>query len=90
MEETLLSIIQAAKKLEVTRQRVYVWVRAGRIPSIKFTNDKGQEVTRILESNCVHPKMLKPGPKRNTPPKPPKKLKLGRKPYNRKQPVRLT
>lgn len=89
-EEALLSVIEVAKKLEVTRQRVYVWIRSGRIPHIKI--DVPYEkfpVIRIKESDCQIPKYKKSGPKKDGPPKTPKKPKLGRKPYKRKQLVHI-
>jgi hypothetical protein len=89
--EPLLSIIEAAAKLGVTRQRVYVWVREGRIPTIKIDVPyEPYPVLRIKESDCVIPKTKKFGRKPKGTPRPPQKAKkLGRKPYKRKQPVAL-
>ncbi len=89
-EEPLLSVVEAAKRLEVSSRRVYVWIKEGRIPFTKI--DVPYEkfpVIRIKESDCKIPKYKKPGPKKDTPPKPPKKPKMGRKPYKRKQSVHI-
>lgn len=100
MEENLLSVLEAAKKLQVNRSRIYVWIKQGRLPVVSVTIRRGKEGTqtrevwRIPDSKCLIPKSKKHGPKPPdiprliTPytgnPRPKKK-----KPPKRKQPVEL-
>jgi hypothetical protein len=89
-DEPLLSVIEVAKRLEVTRQRVYVWIRSGRMPHTKIKVPyERYPVVRVKESDCVVPKYKKSGPKFGTTKGIPKKRKLGRKPYKRKQQVHI-
>jgi excisionase family DNA binding protein len=100
MEENLLTIPEVAKRLEISRVRIYIWIRQGRMKAVEIKTrygKKGKERTvyRIPESQCVIPKAKKPGvkppevPRLVTPPSkfPPKKKKP-KKP-NRKLPVEL-
>ena len=101
MEEKLLTVPEVAKRLEVSRVRIYIWIRQGRIVPVEIKTRYGKEGTkervvyRIPESQCVIPKSKKPGvkppevPRLITPPSkfPPKKRK--KKPPKRKQPVEL-
>lgn len=70
--EKLLSVAEAADKLGVSRVRIYVWIRQGRLPSIyvkapygKRGTSKERLVQRIPESKCVIPRYKKTGPKKN-------------------------
>lgn len=100
MEEKLLSVIEAAKKLEVSRECIYIWIREGRLPFVTITVLRGKpgtqprEVWRIPESKCVIPKARKPGPKKD--PNAPKRKKYVspnprpvKQKFNRKRPVEL-
>lgn len=69
MEDQLLSIAQAAKKMGVNRSRIYVWIKQERIipvtEIVRYGKEgtKTREVFRIPESQCIIPKAHKPGPK---------------------------
>lgn len=101
MDDPLLTIPEVSKRLSVSRVRIYLWIRQGRLKAVEIKTRYGKDGTkerivyRIPESQCIMPKAVKPGPKPKeiprivTPPSkfPPRKKKP--KPIKRQQRVDL-